>query len=270
MRVADTAGARDRLQGPFRTPRHLAGEVQGSIHMDQFVPLILQAYGARWFEGGNLSLQFKKASAENEAVRAELIPGAERARLSLSTQALDLICEGTAADHADAGSELARVLLTQEAAPREGLRILAGVQAGDEAFDIPLSVSLQALAERRAEITEPLDIYGGADAVLPPSLVVDLAHGARSAVLGAVQGLDERLAGGLACAVEIQFLEGPLRAGVNYVGRTRVHALTETAQAETVWYDVLIADPARGRDQARLTFGLRFLKAASPLRTNAA
>ncbi|HMO42446.1 MAG TPA: hypothetical protein PKB04_03800, partial [Phenylobacterium sp.] len=239
---------------------------QGSIHIDQFVPLILQAFGARWFEGGNLSLQFKKVSAANEAVRAELIPGAERARLSLSTQALDLICEGTAADHADAGSELARVLLTQEAAPREGLRILAGVQAGDEAFDIPLSVSPQALAERRAEITEPLDIYGGDDAVLPPSLVVDLAHGARSAVLGEAQGQAE----GLACAVEIQFLEGPLRAGVDYMGRTRVHALTETAQAETVWYDVLIADPARGRDQARLTFGLRFLKAASPLRTNAA
>jgi len=284
MRVADEAAARDGLQGPYRSPRNMAGGVHGSIHedatatklgfrggtvagsihMDQFVPLILQTYGERWFEGGNLSLQFKTATVDGEAVRAELYPGRERARLCMFNEQVDLICEGTAADHADAGSELSRRIQAQEPAPRNAIRILSHVHVGAEAHDIPLTVARDSLAERLQTITEPLDRYAGDRAVLPPSMVVHLAHGARSAVVGAAQGV------GLFGALEIQFLQGPLRAGVAYVGRTRVHALTESPKTENVWYDVLIADPATGRDQARVTFCLRFMKASSPLWSEAA
>ena len=54
----------------------------------------------------------------------------------------------------------------------------------------------------------------------------------------------------------------PARA---YVGRTRLHAITESPEAEAAWFDVLIADPKTGKDHARVTFWLRFMKAASPL-----
>ncbi len=284
MRVAEQAGARDGLQGPFRSPRNMAsgvhgsihedatatrlgfrgGTVAGSIHMDQFVPLILQTYGERWFEGGNLSLQFKTATVDGEAVRAELRPGRERASLCMFNEQLDLICEGTAADHADAGSELARRIQAQEPAARSAIRILSHLNVGDEAHDIPLNATPDTLKARLETITESLDCYGDDRAVLPPSLVTHLAHGARSAVVGGAQGV------GLFGALEIQFLHGPLRAGVDYLGRTRIHALTESPKTENVWYDVLIADPASGRDQARVTFCLRFLKASSPLWAEAA
>lgn len=284
MRVAERAGARDGLQGPFRSPRNMAGEakgsihedatatrlgfrggtVAGSIHMDQFVPLILETYGERWFEGGNLSLQFKKATVDGEAVRAELHPGRERASLRMFNEAMDLICEGTAADHADAGSELGRRLQAQEPAARSAIRILSHLHVGDEAHDIPLTASRETLTSRLETITEALDLYADDRAVLPPSMVVHLAHGARSAVVGDAKAV------GLFGALEIQFLHGPLRAGARYVGRTRVHALTESPKTENVWYDVLIADPKSGRDQARVTFCLRFMKASSPLWASAA
>ena len=67
--------------------------------------------------------------------------------------------------------------------------------------------------------------------------------------------------------MEIQFLQGPLRARAAYVGRTRLDAITESPEAEAAWFDVLIADPKTGKDQARVTFCLRFMKAVSPLWT---
>ena len=108
-------------------------------------------------------------------------------------------------DHADAGSELSRRLLTREAAPRSAIRILADLHVGDEAQDIALSVSPEALKRRLETITETLECYQGERAVLPPSMVVHLAHGARSAVVGSAGA-----AVGLFGALEIQFLPGPL------------------------------------------------------------
>lgn len=281
MRVAHQAYARDGSTrvGPLRNPRNMASEVKGSIHddatatklgfrggtvagsihMDQFVPLILEAYGEDWFTGGNLSLVFKQPTTDGEAVQAALTPGRERARLEMWNEDKALICQGTAADHADAGSELSRRLLTQEPAPRGTLRILSALQVGQEASDISLSVPRETLTRALATITETAPDYEGGG-VLPPSLVVQLAHGARNAVVGSAGS-----AVGLFGALEIQFLHGPLEAGRDYVGRTRVHALTESPKTENVWYDVLIADPDTGRDQARVTFCLRFMKGSSPL-----
>jgi hypothetical protein len=64
--------------GPFRSPRNSAAEVKGSIHddatatklgfrggtvagsihMDQFVPRLLELYGDAWLQTGGLSLYF--------------------------------------------------------------------------------------------------------------------------------------------------------------------------------------------------------------------
>ncbi len=46
------------------------GTVAGSIHMDQFVPVLLEAFGSSWFETGYLSLRFLNATTDREVVRA--------------------------------------------------------------------------------------------------------------------------------------------------------------------------------------------------------
>lgn len=268
--------------GPFRTPRNTAqeikgsihddatasklgfkgGTVAGSIHMDQFVPALLDLHGDAWFETGGLSLMFKQATVDGEAVRAVVAPGAERAALTMFNEAGALICEGTANLGGDAGSELARRLKAQEPPATGALRILAALKVGDEAADIPLSVAPEALAKRLETITEMLPAYGPDSLILPPSMAVVLAHGARAFVVGSAGK-----AVGLFGALEVQHLAGPLKAGVDYLGRTRVHALAESPKTEAAWYDVTIADKASGRDIARVMFFLRFMKGSSPLWT---
>lgn len=266
--------------GPFRIPRNTAqeikgsihddatasklgfrgGTVAGSIHMDQFVPALLDLYGRDWFATGGLSLMFKQATVDGEAVRATVTPGAERAALSMFNEAGALICEGTANDRDDAESELARRLKAQEPPEPGALRILAGLKAGDEAHDIPLTVTPEALAKRLDTITEPLPDYAPGSLILPPSMAVVLAHGARAAVVASAGK-----AVGLFGALEVQHLAGPLKAGVDYLGRTQVHALAESPKTEAVWYDVFIADQESARNVARVRFFLRFMKGSSPL-----
>src|SRR5438270_13708138 len=77
------------LVGPYRRPRNLSinvrgsihddataqklgfrgGTVAGSIHMEQFPPILLRAFGERWFERGSLSTYFRNATTAGERVR---------------------------------------------------------------------------------------------------------------------------------------------------------------------------------------------------------
>jgi hypothetical protein len=264
--------------GPFRTPRNTAQEVKGSIHddatasklgfkggtvagsihMDQFAPELLDLYGEAWFESGCLSLMFKQATVDGEPVRTIVRPGPERARLTMFNEPGALICEGTASAGADDGAELAGRWKTQEPAAPGALRILRELKVGDEAKDIPLEITSEALARRLETITEDLPLYRERG-VLPPSMAVLLAHGARQAVVASAGKTV-----GLFGALQVQHLKGPLLAATPYVGRTRVYALSESPKTENVWYEVTIADQGGG-DVARVLFFLRFLKGSSPL-----
>jgi hypothetical protein len=233
------------------------GTVAGSIHMDQFAPLLLDLYGEAWLERGNMSLMFQQATVDGEPVQASLTRDGERARLSMRNEKGDLICEGTAGLGRDDTSELALRLKAQ--APAGELRILAAIKPGDEAKDIPLEATTEALERRLETITEHLPAYD--EGVLPPSMVVHLAHGARAAVVASAGK-----AVGLFGALEIEVSKGPLKAGVPYVGRTKVLAMADSPRTEAVWYDVFVDDQA-GENLARVRFFLRFMKGSSPLWT---
>ena len=200
---------------------------------------------------------FKQATVDGEPVRASLAPNGARVTLSMHNEGGDLICEGTGSLGPDPRSELA-LRMGAQAAPDE-LRILAALKPGQEVRDIPLEATTEALEARLATITEPLAIYE--TGVLPPSMLVHLAHGARQAVV-ATAGKSVGLFG----ALETEVMKGPLRAGVPYVGRTLIQALADSPRTEAVWYDVFIAEKG-GEDLARVRFFLRFMKGTSPLWT---
>ncbi len=46
------------------------GTVAGSIHLELFPPILLKAFGQRWFERGTISMYFLNATTDREAVRA--------------------------------------------------------------------------------------------------------------------------------------------------------------------------------------------------------
>jgi hypothetical protein len=266
--------------GEFRQPRNSAAEVKGSIHddatasklgfkggtvagsihMDQFVPGLLSIYGERWFETGALSLYFTQATVDAEAVRATVEPGEHRARLTMHNEAGAQICEGTASLGHDPLSELARRLGTQTPAEPGALRILKDLQVGDENHDIAIRIEPEGLAGYLERITELVPAYRD-DGVLPPAQLVHMTHQTRKAVLAKACQPSVGLFG----ALEVEQIAGPLRAGVDYLARTKVLKLSESPRTENVWYEVIFTGSERGPDLGRVLYLLRFMKASSPL-----
>ena len=70
---------------------------------------------------------------------------------------------------------------------------------------------------------------------------------------------------GLFGALETQQLAGPIRAGIDYVARTRLLKLSESPKTENSWYEVIVGTPDSGADVCRVLYYLRFMKASSPL-----
>lgn len=263
--------------GPFRTPRNSAAEakgsihddataqklgfrggtVAGSIHLDQFVPRLLDLYGDAWFETGGLSLYFTQATVDREEVRCTVQPGPPRARLSMQNRDGAQICVGTASDRPDLQAELVGRMAAQTPAEPGALRILAALKVGDENRDITVTLDRAHLERTLAVITERVPAYD--QAVLPPSQAIHLTHQVRGATFGGAAQPHVGLFG----ALEVQHLAGPLRAEVGYRARTKILKLSESPKTENAWYEVVLADG--GRDIARVLYYLRFLKGSSPL-----
>jgi hypothetical protein len=228
--------------------------------MDQFVPMLLKTYGERWFETGDISLYFTQATVDAEEVRAVVAPGEGRARLTMYNEPGALICRGTASVQApDSLSELSHVLQQQVAVDPAKLRILGQYKVGDELAGIPIRLEVEKLQDSLKRITEPNPLYSEQN-ILPPSHMVSLSHQVRPKVLEKV-GKSVGLFG----ALEVRHYRGPLKAGVDYVARTKMLKFTESPKAEGVWYDVVITDPKSGLDVACVQYFLRFMKASSAL-----
>jgi hypothetical protein len=235
------------------------GTVAGSIHMDQFVPALLETFGERWWRDGSISLYFTQATTDGEKVRVVVDTSAPQAKLRMYNEAGDQICEGTAAVGPDPDSELCKRILKQPEADPATLRVLKDVRVGDEAADVPMTVTREQLAGTLSVITETVPAY--ADGVLPPSNAIRLSHQARGAVLEKAA----KPSVGLFGALEVEHLKGPLKAGADYVARTRVLRLGESPKTENVWYDVTVSDPETGDDVARVRYLIRIMKGSSPL-----
>ena len=224
--MADTLQGRI-IEGEFRSPHNgfqqapgsihndevasklgfKGGTVPGSVHMDQFAPLLVDTYGADWFARGNMSLHFTQATVDREEVKAVMEAASPRSRLTMFNREGVQVCIGTASGETrDAESEMARRMATQALASPGALRILAGYKIGDTNTGIPMRIEREALEKSLSRITERLPLYD--EGVLPPSHLVRLAHISRPTVLAKVNQ-----SVGLFGALEIRIADGPLKAG---------------------------------------------------------
>ncbi len=270
------------IVGPFRSPHNSAqsqkgsihddatasklgfrgGTVAGSLHMDQFAPLVVELYGEDWWKHGNLSFYFRQATVDREAVRAYARPGEPHARLWMENEAGALIAEGTASCAGkDADTAVERLMQSQATADPAALRILSKVKPGDEVEGVEASITREALDNRLASITERLAVYEGEHAVLPPSMNVHLFRGSVQEKLYRTDGR----AVGLFGAIELQSINDPLRADTPYKLRAKVLALSESPKTENVWYRAWAADPKTGADVCSMLMYLRYMKASSKL-----
>lgn len=273
------------LSGPFRRPRNLEGDqpgsihnddvaqklgfrggtVAGSFHMEQFPPVLLRAFGPRWFERGNLSCYFRSATMDGEPVRtfARVPASSADARIDVWMEKEDgtQVLEGTAACGAPAETSLLRRKLEE---PRDAgeLRILASFTPGDALPSRPATLTAAEASRRLAVITEPLDWYAGPSpwggAIANPGMVVHLLYHAQP-LAGA------RRAVGLFGAIEIEHVNGPVFVDHAYETSGRIVSLGATPKTEYVWYETQLHEPAGGTHVATMLMMLRFMKASSPL-----
>jgi hypothetical protein len=278
----------DVLAGPVRRPRNLSadvagsihddatatalgfrgGTVAGSVHMDQFPPLALRAFGNRWFETGSLSLYFRHATTDGEPVRAfiERPPRQHDVQTRAWATTTDdvLVAEGTAGCCDPDEPSALRERDLRPVDPAE-LRILRDLRPGVVLGDLTLEQDGERQRQRigRGGMTEPLDWYTGPSPwggpIAAPSAVVDLLY--RRMLDDAKQSMGEHV--GLFGAIEIRFRSGPVFTDTRYRVTGEVVAVSDTPKTEVLWFDsrALRAD---GTLVAEMRMMLRQLKQSSP------
>ena len=273
------------LIGPYRRPRNLSinvrgsihddataqklgfrgGTVAGSIHMEQFPPVLVRAFGERWFETGSLSTYFRNATMDGEAVRAyaKTPPrDARDAQIDVWMERDDgmRVLEGTASvgDPAEASMLRRKLAESREAGEQ---RILGGLQPG-ELGAVPVRLKPEDARPRLEVITEPLDWYTGRSpwggSIVNPGLVVHMMVAVQRRMRLPADAV------GLYGAIEVRHLAGPVFAEREYEVSGTILAIGQTPKTEYLWYETLMRDPSDKRGVASMLMMLRYMKASSP------
>lgn len=237
------------------------GTVAGSIHLEQFPPLLERVFGEAWWRTGGVSLFFVSPTLDGEPVRtAARRQSVTRAEVWLEAEDGRRVAEGSASLGDDPDSALRRRVT--EARPATDLRMLGGVRVGDTGAVGPVRVPeadidrhLPVITERLPDYERP-DRFGGR--VVPGNRLVDLFRAVEPAMLQ-VHGAFVGLYG----AIEIQHLAGPVLAERDYTLNGRVLALSESPKTEAIWYEATLSEG--GTEVARFLHMSRLLKASSLL-----
>jgi len=288
----------DMVIGPLRTPRNLArsrpqgqaaspdaprgnihdddvaqklgfrgGTVAGSVHMAQFPPVLVHVFGDRWWQTGSMSLYFRYATMDNEAVRCFSknkpdLKTAENAQTDIWIEDTQdhLVAEGTASIGKPDMQSALRLRMVNSPSP-EDLRILKSLKAGDESRPTSIRSNSVSNQERLKYITEPLPVYFKKPAHITPSLAVQLMREGERDVLPR----DGNTGVGLFGAIELQYINGPIYADTDYMNTIKVMAVSETPKTEYFWYESILRDKENKKEIARMLMMLRFMKASSKL-----
>ena len=249
------------------------GTVAGSIHLELFPPILLKAFGQRWFERGTISMYFLNATTDREAVRAfvkEPPLDATDAQVDIWIERDDgmRVAEGTASvgSPEEPSALLRRPLARFDAGE---LRILGGLKVGDRFEECDAFLTKDAMAERMKVITEPMEWYtkpspwGGA--IATPAAVVQLLYSQSIATLRTKLGR----AVGLFGAIELRNINGPVMAEHPYRVGGSIVALGQSPKTEYMWFETALNE-ADGKRVAEMRMLLRFMKASSPKYKDAA
>ena len=244
------------------------GTVAGSIHLELFPPILLKAFGKRWFERGTLSMYFLNATTDREAVRAFIKQppaDAQDAQVEVWIERDDgmRVAEGTASVGApDEPTALLRKPLDRFD-PGE-MRILRHVKAGDKLEECDARLDRAAMAERLKVITEPMEWYKGPSpwggAIATPASMVQLLYAKSIATLREKLGR----AVGLFGAIELRNVNGPVLVDHPYRVEGHIVSVGQSPKTEYMWFETRLND-LDGKRIAEMRMLLRFMKASSPL-----
>lgn len=291
------------ISGPFRTPRQMlanqeygghtslhddetarklgfaAGPIEGPTHFSQFVPLLFQLWGQRWFESGCISAHYQNVCVEGDEVKAFVDhPGdAHITRVWAEKKDGTPVLTGTASigpDHPETELDTRRARLR----PPGRLVILSDIHVGDRGserqivkmdFDEYLGKLYPfSLNDKLKVITETCDWYteeGGSRspwgrAVIPVEMVSVLVNHSG----GGGRFLVKEPSVGLFADLEIRLIAGPLFVGKEYVIDREVIALSESRRTESHWMRTDLRDPDTDTLVASMTLNSAVLKESYP------
>ncbi len=242
------------------------GTVAGAIHMEQFPPLLLEMFGADFWQTGTLSMYFRSATVDREPVRClttepERVGNIRRTNVWMEKEDGTIVASGTAScgGH-DEKSELRRKL--ESIRPISELRILKNLKVGARCEDQRCFVENSFLDAQLGVITEPLSCYKTSNEfsgrVLPVTQVVRAFDPPEVALITEVEPPFVGLYG----AIEIEFINGPVLAETEYKGSGKIVGLSDSPQTEILWRDsILMTD----KPIARMLKMDRLMKNSSPL-----
>ena len=276
------------LAGPVRSPRNSArhlgagsihddataqklgfrgGTVAGSLHMEQFPPLLIELLGDDWLRTGGMSLYFKYATTDEEPVQAFARRGAsdaERIEIWMDDAKGNRVADGTANVGGTDAESTVRQRIAAMPEP-EDIRILSGIKAGDVGERVATRIEEKALEARLAVITEPLPAYsdpslfGGR--IASPALQVQVFRPSERSVLPRNSDFGVGLFG----AIELQMHAGPVLVEHDYEAQSKVLAVGETPKTEYLYYESNLYEPGSEDSVASMIMMLRFMKASSRL-----
>ena len=241
------------------------GTVAGAIHMEQFPPLLLEMFGADFWQTGTLSMYFRSATVDREPVRClttepERVGNIRRTNVWMEKEDGTIVASGTAScgGH-DEKSELRRKL--ESIRPISELRILKNLKVGAQCEDQRCFVENSFLDAQLGVITEPLSCYKTSNEfsgrVLPVTQVVRAFDAPEVALITEVEPPFVGLYG----AIEIEFINGPVLAETEYKGSGEIVGLSDSPQTEILWRDsILMTD----KPIARMLKMDRLMKNSSP------
>jgi hypothetical protein len=243
------------------------GTIAGSVHLDQFPPVLVAAFGQRWFTEGAISLVFRNATVDAEPVTAMVrLPDGPTPQVEARMERTDglLVAEGTAS--CGSGTEPTYLHgIDLRPSPPEDLRMLEGVEAGSPLSTRSFTVDSAEQKSRieASAITEPLAWYTGpspwGEPIVNPSLIVQLIRNGAGDF-----GRHIADAVGLFGAIELRFWSGPLRCDTEYQVAGEIAAVGASPKTEYVWYDSRAID-RNGDVAVSMRMQLRWMKASSPL-----
>jgi hypothetical protein len=260
-----TAGLPNRLSGPNihddATAQRLGfrgGTIAGSIHMDQFVAVLIKAFGPSWMETGSLSLVFKNATVSGERVVAMVDKPAMSHDLQVGarTERVDgmVVATGTASVGCPVTPSYLHSIDLRATDP-SGLRILHNVEPGTK-LEYPGKIDSSLASWIANDSFEFAPDPAGTPA--EPSAIVQLLRNPGRFSPNVKEAV------GLFGAIEIRHHNGPIYLDTDYQVVGKVVALGESPQTEYIWYDTQALDES-GRVVASMRMQQRWMKASSPL-----
>ena len=251
--------------------------VGGNNHLDLFAPLLVEAYGQRWFEHGSLSLYFQNVVVSGETVQAVAEPpspaGAQtRIHARRADDPAMVVCQGTASlgDHSRSELRTRDLKICDDAS----LRLLKGVKPGQLLGRLPLTAqqTFQDQLLKTGALNEVMDWYVGPSPWGAPiaSLNATSAMMFRLLVGDGEHHHHDRIAPQIGDtlamfgAFEIAFHKGPVFLERPYEVEGRVVAVGDSPKTEYLWWDATARDET-GETVVTMRHLLRFLKASSPL-----